>query len=165
MIAQERSRNKRSGIVADEQGVEKTFTIISFLQFAKIRLERRNRPTLIVVPKSVLNQWCSEVSDKLSKEHALSLYRYYGSEKKADSMKVLRHDVVITTYRTLSACASSCNEGNELFYQTKWNRVILDEAHLVRKLNGVNIKAVSRLHSNFRWCLTGTPMENSLEYL
>ena len=82
MIAQERSRNRRGGIFAGEQGLGKTFTIIAFLQFAKIRLERRKRPTLIVVPKSVLNQWCAEVSDKLSKEHALAVYQYYGSEKK-----------------------------------------------------------------------------------
>ncbi|EMD34880.1 hypothetical protein CERSUDRAFT_86316 [Gelatoporia subvermispora B] len=46
--------------------------------------------------------------------------------------------------------------------QTHWYRVILDEAQNVRNKRTRGSRAVTQLDARFRWCLTGTPIVNSL---
>lgn len=47
--------------------------------------------------------------------------------------------------------------------QVKWRRVILDEAHYIRNASTQVSKAVRRLDAWFRWCLTGTPVQNRVQ--
>lgn len=43
-----------------------------------------------------------------------------------------------------------------------WYRVVLDEAHIIRNRQTRASQAACDLNTNFRWCLTGTPVVNSL---
>jgi SNF2 family DNA or RNA helicase len=43
-----------------------------------------------------------------------------------------------------------------------WYRVILDEAHQIRNKGTRSSKAVMDLNAIYRWCLTGTPVMNTL---
>lgn len=43
-----------------------------------------------------------------------------------------------------------------------WFRVILDEAHYIRHDQTRQFQAAASLSAKFRWCLTGTPIHNSL---
>ncbi|KAJ7481191.1 SNF2 family DNA-dependent ATPase [Mycena galericulata] len=47
----------------------------------------------------------------------------------------------------------------------KWYRVVLDEAHNIKNRNTKNAVACCELQGKFRWCLTGTPMQNSVDEL
>ncbi|CAD8133182.1 unnamed protein product [Paramecium pentaurelia] len=50
-------------------------------------------------------------------------------------------------------------EHNNLFKQ-KYHRVILDEAHNIKFRQTLQSKSAYSLEADFRWCLTGTPMQN-----
>lgn len=54
--------------------------------------------------------------------------------------------------------------GSSPFFQSnsKWYRVVLDEAQYIKNKSTLASKACSALESEFRWCLSGTPMQNSV---
>ncbi|RDB17334.1 hypothetical protein Hypma_001783 [Hypsizygus marmoreus] len=50
-------------------------------------------------------------------------------------------------------------------FQVKWWRIVLDEAHNIKNVKTKGAIACCELEGKFRWCLTGTPMQNSVEEL
>lgn len=47
----------------------------------------------------------------------------------------------------------------------KWYRVIVDEAQFIRNRNTKASKALAAVRTKLRWCLTGTPITNTLYVL
>ena len=47
-------------------------------------------------------------------------------------------------------------------YSISWHRVVLDEAQSVKNARTAGAHAVTRLKARRRWCLSGTPMQNSV---
>ncbi|KII91481.1 hypothetical protein PLICRDRAFT_51622 [Plicaturopsis crispa FD-325 SS-3] len=50
-------------------------------------------------------------------------------------------------------------------FQVSWWRVVLDEAHNIKNRNTRAAMACCELEGKYRWCLTGTPMQNNVEEL
>lgn len=50
-------------------------------------------------------------------------------------------------------------------FGVKWYRIVLDEAHNIKNRNTKTALACCALEGKYRWCLTGTPMQNSVEEL
>ncbi|KAF8153019.1 SNF2 family N-terminal domain-containing protein [Crassisporium funariophilum] len=50
-------------------------------------------------------------------------------------------------------------------YHVKWWRIVLDEAHNIKNVKTKGAAACCELQSKFRWCLTGTPMQNNVTEL
>ena len=46
-----------------------------------------------------------------------------------------------------------------------WKRIILDEAHKIKGRTNNTAKSVYALHASYRWCLTGTPLQNRVSEL
>ncbi|KJP87577.1 hypothetical protein AK88_02745 [Plasmodium fragile] len=48
-------------------------------------------------------------------------------------------------------------------HQIQWNRIILDEAHRIKNRNTSTTQSIFNLKcSEYRWCLTGTPLQNRI---
>lgn len=71
------------------------------------------------------------------------------------------HDVVITSYGTLS----SDRDSNGPLFSMSWHRVILDEGHNIRNARAKCAIAACELKAESRWVLTGTPIVNSIKDL
>ncbi|PCH37549.1 hypothetical protein WOLCODRAFT_92425 [Wolfiporia cocos MD-104 SS10] len=53
----------------------------------------------------------------------------------------------------------------DALFRVRWLRVVLDEAHNIKNRLTKSAIACCALESKYRWCLTGTPMQNSVEEL
>jgi len=50
--------------------------------------------------------------------------------------------------------------GESAVHTIMWNRIILDEAHKIKARNNNTAKSIYAIHSHFKWCVTGTPLQN-----
>jgi superfamily II DNA or RNA helicase len=50
-------------------------------------------------------------------------------------------------------------------FDIEWHRVVLDEAHTIKDRNTLAARSVFALDAQRRWCVTGTPISNSLNDL
>ena len=135
----------KGGFLCDEMGLGKTVQMISTC------LGNPKRNTLVVVPKTIVNQWRDEV--KRFAPH-LTVYVHDGLTKTTDAANVAQHSITITAYSGLRKMPS-------VLHEVEWGRVILDEGHEIRNSRTQIFKSVSGLQSEIRWILTGTPVYNS----
>lgn len=163
------------GILADDMGLGKTIQTLSLLVANKSK-DDQCKTTLIVAPVSLLKQWEREIMSRIKQENKFSVYLYHGTGRKISSFDEFRSfDVVLTTYGLLSreykehfgdnkSKVSLRTMGNSPFYQksAKWYRIVLDEAQYIKNKSTLTSKACAALESKYRWCLTGTPMQNSV---
>ncbi|KAG9313720.1 hypothetical protein JVU11DRAFT_6070 [Chiua virens] len=56
-------------------------------------------------------------------------------------------------------------KSKDALFRVKWFRIVLDEAHNIKNRNTKSAVACCELEGKFRWCLTGTPMQNNVEEL
>ncbi|KAJ3148343.1 hypothetical protein HDU86_007452 [Geranomyces michiganensis] len=50
-------------------------------------------------------------------------------------------------------------------FKINYRRIILDEAHIIKNRATLGARAAYDLHAIYRWCLTGTPIQNNIEEL
>ena len=182
MSAMEAGPNK-GGILADDMGLGKTVSIIA-LMAARLPYDEV-RTNLIVGPVALIKQWADEIARKLKPGYPIKVCLLHGKKMGFDEIKM--YDVVLTTYGTLSqewkrydqhlADRRDCPDyepANDkelhekcpiIHPESKYFRVILDESQYIKNRNTQSSKAVSMIWATYRWCLTGTPMMNSVSEL
>ncbi|KAJ8431928.1 hypothetical protein Cgig2_023737 [Carnegiea gigantea] len=107
---------------------------------------QRQRPaagTLIVCPATVLRQWARELDDK-RKHPCITGKKGKKGRKLADS----------SLYSPAGALA-----------RVSWFRVVLDEAQTIKNHRTQTARACCGLRAKRRWCLSGTPIQNSVDEL
>ena len=147
----------RGGILADEMGLGRTVMTLSLLSLDLLNrkiFSPNNGGTLIVVHLSLLNQWVKELNKHCP---GLSFIEFHGSDRTYDVRKLSSVHVVFTTYGTLAV------DDKSPLMSIAWKRIVLDEAHTIRTRSTKMNKAVSKLNAERRWCLSGTPLQNSIE--
>lgn len=140
-----------SGILADDMGLGKTLEMISFItSFDK------NEPILIVTPKNVIYNWENEfkIWDETQKVKIIIGNR----NERHQVIKKIKKDektVYITSYDALRI--------DVMQYQgIHFALMVLDEAQYIKNVSALKTKAVKAIESEYRYALTGTPIENSL---
>lgn len=150
-------KNGVNGILGDEMGLGKTLQTISLLAYLK---ESRSvsGPHLIVAPLSVLESWINEF--KKWCPDLFSVLRFHGQEAvRKDLKKTVKsgqYDVVVTTYEMI------VSESYFFKNECAWCYVVLDEGHKIKNDLSMISQELSRINSQYRLILTGTPLQNNL---
>ena len=175
----------KGGILADDMGLGKTIQSIALMLTnpKRNKTEAENsttgvdkdkrefssdvdKGTLVVAPLALIKQWEGEIKDRVENTHALRVCVHHGPQRAKSSKDLRKYDVVITTYHTLvSEHGNSEGSLKVGCFGLNWYRVILDEAHSIKNRNAKATKAACALNAEYRWCLTGTPMQNNLDEL
>lgn len=160
-----------SGVLADDMGLGKTLQTIALLEGVyqnainsepsaqQIDLFTYStidvKPTLIVVPSSLVFNWAAELRRFAP---TLKFFIHYGVNRSQDQILFKRHHIVITTYGLVR---------NDFDFLSKidFEYLILDESQNIKNPLAKVTKKVNQLKSNHRIALTGTPIENSLSDL
>ncbi|KAF1326725.1 Atp-dependent helicase, partial [Globisporangium splendens] len=53
-------------------------------------------------------------------------------------------------------------KGKSPLHQVHWTRIVLDEAHYIKDRRNNTARGVFELKSEYKWCLTGTPLQNRI---
>jgi hypothetical protein len=147
--------------LADDMGLGKTVQVLCLLLTMKEKPS--NRPSLLVLPASLLANWKSEIKRFAPGLQALFIHPSETDKAALAAMaknpdRVLTGaDVALTTYGMLLR--------QKWLQERPWRLVILDEAQAVKNPSTRQTKAVKELRAETRIALTGTPVENRLSDL
>ncbi|KAJ0158674.1 putative matrix-associated actin-dependent regulator of chromatin subfamily [Colletotrichum tanaceti] len=162
------------GILADEMGMGKSLSVLSLVvttlqngqQWAQQEEQSKKKnqelyysgSTLVVVSSApLISEWKNEIAKHVQGD--LNQIQYHGPKREKDIDKIKNSDIVVTTYNTLAA---EYERKSSILHKIGWYRVVLDEAHVIRRPATTFFHACRSLHANSRWCLTGTPIQNKL---
>lgn len=152
-----RSPLSRGAILADEVGLGKT--IEAGLIMSQLWAERRRR-ILVIAPTILRKQWAQELSEKFFLPSVVLDTKEYNAQRKLGRLPLEPKDqVVICSYHFAAA-----REQDVL--STKWDLVVIDEAHRLRNVWKSGNRIASAIHRGV-WnspliLLTATPLQNSL---
>ena len=128
-------------LLADDMGLGKTLQALCAV---------RGR-TLVVAPRSVMDNWLAEVARHRPGTTAAA---YHGGGRRLDPAV----EITVTTYALLRLDA-------EPLSAVAWDTVVLDEAQQIKNPESQVAAAAFALAAGWRLALTGTPIENRMEEL
>jgi superfamily II DNA or RNA helicase len=143
------------GCLADDMGLGKTVMVLAMLDARRTDQAKRHRPSLIVMPRSLIFNWTAEAA-RFAPE--LRVLDFAHGDRQAAVTEIGAADVVLTTYGTL-------RRDIVMLKDLAFDYVILDEAQAIKNANTATAKAVRLLTGDHRLALTGTPIENHLDEL
>ena len=143
------------GILADDMGLGKTIQCLAFLDKRRQTAKRKRAPSLLLAPKSVLENWRSE-AEKFTPE--LKVLVLSGPERESSARTFKKYDLIVTSYQTMLRDFAHMKD-------VAWDCVVIDEAQVIKNALGLTAKSVKNLRADFRLAMTGTPIENSIQDL
>jgi SNF2 family DNA or RNA helicase len=133
--------------LADDMGLGKTLQALAVLEGRAAA-----GPALVLAPTSVCSNWVRE-AERFAPGLRPILYRAVDREQTVASLGP--GDVVIASYALLVRDA-------ERFQKIRFGTLVLDEAQAVKNAATRRARAVRDLNADWRFALTGTPVENHL---
>ena len=131
-------------ILADDMGLGKTTsTIIG-------ALESGSKKILIICPATLKINWKREIENYSDRSIFIAESKNFSTE----------HDFVIANYDIIKNFHDPKNKEESLILNSKFDLVIIDEAHYIKNATAQRTKLINDLVKNTErlWLLTGTPM-------
>ena len=150
LVAREMAPVNSGGFLCDEMGLGKTVQLIATM------LANPKARTLIIVPKSIVGQWCSEVAKFAP---SLKTHAFDGAKRHLPA-EGSWPDIVVAPYSVL---AERKGGGRCALLRIAWDRVILDEGHEIRNRKSKTHVACMEIRAPIRWVVSGTPVFNSIK--
>lgn len=165
-------------------GLGKTISTLALI-VSRPSSEPMRKTNLIVGPVALVRQWDREIRSKILSRYKLSVHMAHGAGKSLDWDELRSFDVVLTTYGKLghefkrlqkfrddvklNGGMADHNAMKKTFPflgpKSRFYRVILDEAQCIKNKNTHAARGCCTIASLYRFCLTGTPMMNSVQEL
>jgi superfamily II DNA or RNA helicase len=139
------------GVLADEMGLGKTLQTIAHVCVEQAE-GRLDTPVLVVAPTTLVGNWAREIARFAP---GLRVVVLHGPERHTRWGDVARANMVVTTYPVVV-------RDEERFATQRFHLVVLDEAQNIKNSRSQARRALERVPSAHRLCLTGTPVENHL---
>jgi superfamily II DNA or RNA helicase len=145
------------GCLADDMGVGKTAQVLALLETRRALRQSSNghsadrpKPSLVVVPRSLIFNWKQEAARFTPQLRVLD---HSGVDRSTSAFQ--EHDVILTTYGILRRDAVQ-------LHKFDFDYVVLDEAQAIKNAGTDSAKAVRLLRASHRLAMSGTPVENHL---
>jgi superfamily II DNA or RNA helicase len=143
------------GCLADDMGLGKTIQVLAMFVRRQALLTAggiAHRPSLVIVPKSLVFNWIEEARKFAP---SLRVLNYTGNARVDEAGSLADHDIILTTYGTLRRDIINHRE-------LEFDYVVLDEAQSIKNAASQAAKACRLLRARHRLALTGTPVENHI---
>ncbi|MCP1385238.1 DEAD/DEAH box helicase [Runella salmonicolor] len=137
------------GCLADDMGLGKTVTTLAMLQYQKEK--GANRPSLLVMPTSLLYNWQLEARRFTPQ---LRVLVYTGTYRDKNPRQFDDYDLILTSYGIVRIDI-------DMLKNYPFHYIILDESQAIKNPSSHITKAVMQLDARNRLILTGTPLENT----
>jgi superfamily II DNA or RNA helicase len=144
------------GILADDMGLGKTLQTIAYLTSER-EANPTSRPSLIIVPSSLLYNWQKEF-EKFAPNMRTLVISGSVTERQSQLAYLADYDIVITSYPLLRV-------DHHVYAGQLFDSLVLDEAQAIKNHNTQTAKAVGLIQAGKRFALSGTPIENRLDEL
>jgi SNF2 family DNA or RNA helicase len=138
------------GVLADEVGLGKTILSICMM------IGNVKPRTLVILPKSLVLQWKEQI-EKFS-----SSLQVFILMKSTD--RVVTHSGLPVVYLMSHSLLNIRNRvvGTSEVHNYVWDRIIIDEAHMLRNRKSKLFESSMLLRSTIKWALTATPVMNRM---
>lgn len=159
----------KGGLLGDEMGLGKTIQAVTLIMSDY----PAKQPSLVLVPPVALMQWQSEIQSYT--DGTLKTFVYHGTNSKAKGIttnELKKYNVIMMSYNSLESMYRKQEKGfkrknglykeKSVIHAIHFHRVILDEAHCIKTRTTMTAKACFALETDYRWCLTGTPLQNRI---
>ena len=162
MQRQERGENPgqrgiKGGILADDMGLGKTLQLLTLI---KLDLNQENKPTLVVMPKTVFNSWIDDCKKFIPGMKVIIYHGDFHTKSNFPTVDTIMRNagelptIVLTNYHRL-------RDNSAELMTIDWRRLILDESHAINNMkNGFD--NACQLKCDFKWSATGTPRKNKI---
>ncbi len=145
----ERAKMGLGALLADDMGLGKTVQVLALLLHAAG--QKGSGASLVVAPISLLGNWAEEAARFAPSLRVLT----YDPKKPGCLEGAGTGTLVLASYGQIASRQKD-------FSTLSWNMLVLDEAQAIKNPDSQRARAVCTLRACARFCLTGTPIENSL---
>ncbi len=144
-------QNRVCGLLADDMGLGKTLQTLAHLSLEK-QQGALDKPALIVAPTSLLHNWVTEI-ERFTPH--LTHIVIHGNKRHQHWPQLNSYDIIISSYALIV-------NDLERWKSQSLSWLILDEAQMIKNPDTHTSKALREIESDYRLCLSGTPVENHL---
>ena len=139
-------------------GSGKTSVILAY--FEKLRIENKVDAIFVIGPKNSFGSWETEFYENFNIDPKLKILGPNPDDRKIFYEKVLTSNLILSHFSTVTKDLEFLTS----FFKRNKILLVVDEAHYIKKIDGIWSNAILYLSKfvNFKVVLTGTPIPNDL---